>query len=76
VDELTEHDQGGGEEAVEVDDWAALLGTASELAEAVRPLVRPFNGLITNDKFCLTRHVSLPLRWRSRGGTPPRAAHG
>jgi hypothetical protein len=23
----------------------------------------PFNGLITNDKFCLTRHVRLRLRW-------------
>ena len=76
LDELAQHDEGSGEEEVEVDDRLALFGTPSELAEAVHPLVRPFNGLITNDKFCLTRHVCLSLRWRSRGGAPPRAAHG
>jgi len=63
-----------GEEEVEVDYGRPLLGAASELAEAVHPGVGPLNGLITIDNFRLTRHVCLSLRWRSRGGTPPRAA--
>jgi hypothetical protein len=75
-DELADDDEGGGEEEVEIDDGLELLGAASELAVAVHPAVEALNGLITNDKFCLTRHVSLFLRWRSRGGTAPRAAHG
>jgi hypothetical protein len=34
------------------------------------------DGLVTNDKFCLTRRARVRLRWRGRGGMPSRAARG
>ena len=40
-----------------------------EPAIAAEPGKQPFNGLITNDKFCLTRTGQLRLSWpRARGG--------
>ena len=45
-----------------------LLLPADEDAPTLRePGQCPLNGLIANDKFCLTRHVCLSLRWRGRG---------
>ena len=43
MDELAHDHEGGGEEQVEVHGGAALLGAASELAEAVHPAVGPLH---------------------------------
>ena len=47
---------------------AALIADG-EAAVAAEPGQRPLNGLITNDKFCLTRMGQLRLSWsRARSG--------
>jgi hypothetical protein len=51
LNELAEHDEGGGEEEVEIDDGLELLGAASELAVAVHPAVG-----------ALKHPVTVPLR--------------
>jgi hypothetical protein len=76
LDEAAKDHQGSGQEQVEVHHGLALLGTAAQFTEAIHPGMGPLDGLVTNDKFCLTRHARRRLRWRGRGGCPPRAAHG
>src|SRR5262249_39789916 len=44
-----------------------LLPTDQQAPRAIEPAMRPLDGLITNDKFCLTRRTRLRLRWRSQG---------
>ena len=70
-------DDEAGRELDEAEGVLGLLLPADEpTPEAVKPRVGDFNGLVTNDKFCLTRYVRLRLRWRSQGGAPPRGTQG
>jgi hypothetical protein len=70
-----EQGEAGGEAQADGDAREALV-VARQAAGARQPRERALNGLITNDKFCLMRHARLRLRWRSRGGAPPRDTHG
>ncbi len=45
------------------------LPADQQTAEAVEPRMRALNGLITNDKFCLTRTGQLRLSWPRAGQT-------
>jgi len=47
-------------------DVNPVLVADLQAPEAVEPGERPFNGLITNDKFCLTRSGRLRLLERRR----------
>src|SRR5262249_14167599 len=62
-------DEGFGDAGVE-------LVVLAQAAVAAQPAKRPFNGLITSDKFCLTRRGRLRLSWpraRVMGRTDPAA---
>src|SRR3954462_8377360 len=65
---MTPGDDAAGE-MKQADVVGGLLAPADQDgAEAVQPGVGPLNGLITNDKFCLTRTGWLRLSWpRARG---------
>ena len=55
---LASRDEGAGLER--------LCQAQGDTAELLEPADAAFNGLITNDKFCLLRSVRLVLNWRRR----------
>ncbi len=62
-------DEGSGKGEERLVEVGAALIPDRQSAEAVEPGERALNGLITNDKFCLTRTGQLRLSWpRARGG--------
>ncbi len=65
---LVEADKGASECGEGEVDVVALLVTHGQAAEPVHPGMGALNGLIANDKFCLTRAVRLRPSWpRARG---------
>ena len=63
-----EHEAGEGDEVQAGDGLGQSLVVAHEASEAGGPGEGALNGLIANDKFCLTRALRLRLGWpRARG---------
>jgi hypothetical protein len=68
LDEIQADEAGGEVVEGEMDIGAAFVADG-EAAVATEPSQRALNGLITNDKFCLTRAERLRLSWpRARVG--------
>src|SRR5262249_43093021 len=58
-----QHDRDGEEAAV---DAEMALPADQQSPEVAQPGEAPFDGLLTNDKFCVTRTAVLPLTWSRR----------
>ena len=63
-----EHEADHGEGDHGLGHFWQLLVVPGQTAPASEPAERALNGLITNDKFCLTRAVRLRLSWRRARG--------
>ena len=68
--ETAGHEAGHGGVDEGLAGLAEALVVLAEASAVPQPGEGALNGLITNDKFCLTRQVSLSLRWRTSASGP------